>query len=198
VDLHRISMHPGEARRAYREYRRSMRRWGDPENEQIVRGYQALARGRQLISLRAAMRTAGLDEAGLPRVAVCRADARWCFTEGVQLDGGVIFRMDRVSPDRDASRRVRLPPGTFRRPERFAWQTHRAMVPIVPAPLRPSRSLSRFHVLWDVEWRPVPPEDPALLQHVGGDLYAVFAVWNLTDLERAVLSERMMSEREGN
>jgi hypothetical protein len=36
----------------------------------------------------------------------------------------------------------------------------------------------------------MPPEDPALLKHIGGDLYAVLAVWNLTELERAVLSGR--------
>lgn len=31
------------------------------------------------------------------------------------------------------------------------------------------------------------PVDPALLKHIGGDLYAVVATWDLTDLERAVL-----------
>lgn len=196
MDLHRITMNPSEARRAFRDYRRSMRRWGDPEDEQIARGYRALARGQQLISLRAAMRTAGLDERGLPRIAVLRADARSCFTEGVRHDGSVIFRMDRVSPDRNEGRRIRLPVGTFPRPRRATWETFSAMVPMVPAPLRPSRSLSRFHIMWDVEWRPVPPEDPALLQHVGGDLYAVVAVWNLTPLERAVLAERMQSRRQ--
>src|SRR5438046_3023240 len=42
----------------------------------------------------------------------------------------------------------------------------------------------------DVTWQEMPPEDPALLKHIGGDLYAVVAVWNLTELERAVLSGR--------
>jgi hypothetical protein len=196
MDLHRISMEPEEARKAYLEYRRSARRRGTKEDEQIARGYLALSQGHQLISLQAAMRAAGLDERGLPRVAVCRADASWCFTEGVMRDGSVSFRMDQVSATRDESRRVRVLPGTFPRPERVSWQTHRAMVPMVPPPLRPSRSLAGYHVLWDVEWRPVPPEDPALLQHVGGDLYAVVAVWDLTELERAVLSGRAHSERE--
>jgi hypothetical protein len=34
------------------------------------------------------------------------------------------------------------------------------------------------------------PVDPALLRHIRGDLWAVLAVWNLTDLERYVLSQR--------
>ena len=194
MELHRIKMDPAEARKAVREYRRSRRRWEGPEDEQIVRGYEALAKGRQLISLQAALRTAGLDEAGLPRVAVCRADARWCFTEGVQRDGSVIFRMDRVSPSRDETRRLKLPASTFPSPTQVTWETKRAMVPIIPAPLRPARSLSRYHILWDVEWRPMPPEDPALLEHVGGDLYTVVAVWNLTPLERAVLAQRLQAQ----
>jgi hypothetical protein len=50
-------------------------------------------------------------------------------------------------------------------------------------------------VLWEVEewtWRttPRPPGDPALLRHVGGDIYAVEAIWDLTPLEQLVLSGR--------
>jgi hypothetical protein len=47
-------------------------------------------------------------------------------------------------------------------------------------------------VLWEADWKvhPVPPGDPALLKHIGGDLYAVVAVWDLTPLEQAVLAAR--------
>lgn len=45
-------------------------------------------------------------------------------------------------------------------------------------------------ILWEAEWQAVPPKDPALLRHLGGDLYAVVAVWDLTELERAVLGGR--------
>lgn len=34
----------------------------------------------------------------------------------------------------------------------------------------------------------IPPGDPALLKHMGGDLYAILAVWDLSPLERAVLA----------
>ncbi|MGH3300400.1 MAG: hypothetical protein ACRDOK_01755 [Streptosporangiaceae bacterium] len=36
----------------------------------------------------------------------------------------------------------------------------------------------------------VPPRDPALLRWIRGDLWAVVAQWDLTELERAVLSSR--------
>lgn len=43
------------------------------------------------------------------------------------------------------------------------------------------------------DWQrtPQPPgTDPALLKHVGGDLWAVLATWDLTPLEAAVLGQR--------
>lgn len=39
-----------------------------------------------------------------------------------------------------------------------------------------------------IELPKVIAADPALLKHIGGDLWAVVAVWNLTDLEMAVLA----------
>lgn len=70
----------------------------------------------------------------------------------------------------------------------------RAMVPNVPPALRPKFSLSGYLTLFEVEeWKtaPRPPGDPALLKHIGGDLYAILAVWDLTPLEQAVLHGRV-------
>jgi hypothetical protein len=65
------------------------------------------------------------------------------------------------------------------------------LVPIVPPQLRPKHKIENYHTLWEVEsWTLVPPRDPMLLRHLGGYLYAVLAVWDLTDLERAVLGTR--------
>lgn len=68
------------------------------------------------------------------------------------------------------------------------------ILPNIPAALRPSHALKNYHVFFEVEkWTPVidkprPSRDPALLRHIGGDLYAVLAVWDLTELERAVIA----------
>lgn len=64
------------------------------------------------------------------------------------------------------------------------------MVPPIPPRFRPRwPRLSQFHVLWEVEkWTQVAPKDPALLKWIGGDLWSVHAAWDLTELERAVLS----------
>lgn len=74
-----------------------------------------------------------------------------------------------------------------------------ALVPMVPADAREEAGnpqLSKCWILWEVErWADkrigaVPDRDPFLLKHVGGELYAILAAWDLTDLERAVMAGR--------
>jgi hypothetical protein len=71
------------------------------------------------------------------------------------------------------------------------------MVPHIPPGLRPAHHLRNYHILWEAEWHPVAPpapRDPALLRRIAGDVFAVVAVWELTELERAVLGARSLSE----
>jgi hypothetical protein len=57
--------------------------------------------------------------------------------------------------------------------------------------LRPKATLEHFHILWEAVWQPhTAPRDPMLLKHLGGVFYAVVAVWDLTELERAALRLR--------
>lgn len=71
-----------------------------------------------------------------------------------------------------------------------------SLVPMVPADVRPSGNLKYYFVLWEVEqWSDtsltaVPDRDPYLLQHLAGDLYIVVAEWDLTELERAIMTGR--------
>lgn len=142
----------------------------------------------------------------LPRLAVCRASAAFVYTRGVQGDGSVEF-VDSLRRRFDyRSGRVKLEAAfaagsdsaigrdLVGSGDRSAWSS---MVPVVPPKHRPrsGSSLGSYLVLWEVdEWTwstvPPPPGDPALLRHVGGDIYAVVATWNLTELERLVLSGR--------
>lgn len=200
MNLETITMDPATARQAYREYQAAVR--GDRRGERerwrvedlaLMTAYRQLAKGRQVLDVGAAMRRAGLRADGYPNLAICRAHLAQCYCH-MGYEGDVTFsgtastwRGDR-SPKAE---RVEFPRGTFDTTPKRKGDTVSTLVPIIPPALRPKRKLEGFHTLWEVEsWTLDPPRDPLLLRHLGGDLYAVLAVWDLTALERAVLAGR--------
>lgn len=193
-----IDMPKTEARERFLEYKRAVEERHDDELEVLMDGYRELARGRQLVQVDEAIRQGGVQlSVRLPRLAICRADARWCYAY-VSGRAAVVFTMDHLRRDqgRNTRRRLRIPmEGIGEGPSQFAgWRTS---VPIVPPGLRPRGKLSRYHILWEVEeggWEkskpPRPPGDPLLLKRVRGTLFAVVAMWDLTELERAIIAVR--------
>lgn len=163
------------------------------EDEALLRGYRALARGKRVISLVQAMTQAGVDAAGWPRLGIARADQIEvsCHVPGPGSNT-FTFGPTRGWDGRTADSKVhevRIPhPVVQGRP----WRAEHD-VPRVPAPLRPAADLSNYQILFEAtSWRTQAQTarrggDPALLKHLGGDLYAVLAVWDLTAIEAAVL-----------
>lgn len=209
LEAHTVTMPKTDARKKVAEYIRSVRDRHDAEDEAILRGYRALARGRTLIDLPAVIRASGVhDDNGLPRLAVATSSHEFVWVRR-DPDGRTLFLPSHwrdVNPRRRKDV-YRMPVGTLPAAEKRSvseqvgdwWAPHpwdggmRAMVPHVPPALRPAHSLDGYVTLFEVDrWErdPVPPVDPALLKHIGGDLYAVLAVWDLTDLERSVLAGR--------
>lgn len=212
MELATLNVTRAEAREAFLEYRRAVREPGRHRLDEaerdyldldraVMRGYKAIAAGKQVIHLSQTLSEGGVQECEgrlwngnmvtrtLPNIAVVRADARSVWCRGVNREGGVAFR---ANDDGDWRRRradiVRSTPGIFEAPEgQGAGVAFRAIVPTIPPHLRPPFKLSGYHVLFEAVWASVAPVDPALLKHLGGELYAVLAVWDLTPLEQAVL-----------
>lgn len=213
MDLSVIEMEKEQAEVAFLEYRDAVRspsheKYAEARREYeaidraVMRGYKEIARGNALIKLTDTILAGGVEEltwtqdgwrdgktvrsthrALYPKLAVCRADARHVHCSGIRSDGTVTFKADGGTRKADT---IRLD-GLFGEPEKTAWRDHRAIVPTIPPPFRPQHKLSGYHILWEAEWNLTAPADPALLKHLGGDLYAVLAVWDLTELEQAVL-----------
>jgi hypothetical protein len=193
---------PAEVARAkYDEYRAALDGTEpNPEDKAILMGYAALAAGKVLIDLPAVFRACPVDEQGRPKLAAARAHWRWCHLHrGCRRDCPPRFTRDDYPSwfGRTAWHRVldmplpraALPPdGDYRDPR---GKTIRALVPLIPPSIRPTRALSRFVILFEPEWEPVPPADPMLLRHLHGGLYVVLSAWNLSPLERAVLAGRL-------
>lgn len=196
MELAVFSISEDEATQKLAEYEALLAGERSAEDAAIARGYRAAARGLPLISLSRTVTAAGWHDSGLPRIAVVRADATECFAWWHGSD--LVFADESWRDNRGAlvgahSVRVTVP-GDDTPAIRGAsrWSAASTIVPLIPPRCRPRpRRLRHCHILWEVEsWTRVPPRDPALLRHIRGDLWSVLAVWDLTDLERHVLSQR--------
>lgn len=198
-----VKMPVAQAREKVAEYLRAVRERHSAEDQAILRGYRALAKGHQVIDLPQVIRLGGaFEQTGLPRIAVATASHEFVHVRRAS-DGEVSFLPDTWVAHNRRRDCFRCPAGTLaKRGMSWTWSDGphpwhgrwRAMVPHVPPALRPRHSLDGYAVLFEVEeWAPDPhaPSDPALLKHIGGDLYAVLATWDLTPLEQSVLNGRL-------
>lgn len=218
MELDVLTMPRNEARQAFLAYREEVRRPRDEasrkQDEAMMRAYRAAAKGTPLIRLSDAIARGGATTfqepvytgfgsnrkikehraVALPRLAIVNADATRCWTHGIRLDGSLRL-LDKRNPGPTNKRNIfNFAKGTFPEQETqgdlWGEPRLRAIVPTIPPSLRPDHALRNYHILFEAEWGidPQPPVDPALLKHVGGDLYAVLAAWDLTPIERAVLA----------
>lgn len=167
------------------------------QDRRIIRGYQSMVKGYPIIELSKSVAAGGFFDYGLPKIAIVRADATRCTVRVedrrnfVFASGNQHWDANRGALVNDVTVRVAIPEGD-QVPDplkRRRWNGE-TVVPMIPPEHRPNRNrLHLFHVLWEVEeWTLTAPRDPALLKHIAGDLWEVCAMWDLTDLERAVLS----------
>lgn len=201
-----IEIDPEQARQKLRAYRARVHKDAEETYSMARKAYQAAADGYPLIELSRAIQEGGFFPDMRPRLAIARADRfevffSWDYGE---TNASFIARTKReptMATHQSASLSLNVEMG--RRHGQLLDPINRripmrvrgfARVPMVPADKRPhSGQLRDWHILWEVEqWSDrshgsPPPRDPYLLKHVAGDLWAVLAEWDLTDLERAVM-----------
>lgn len=201
MNLTTITMDAETAAAMYEEYRALGTRTTE-DDEAIMAGLREIKRGRPLIDLDVAIPAGGCDKLGRPRLAVSRADQLevQATRRSAYVDGKWVTGMGelRVFPSDRGSWESLAGSLDFRwDADIIEWdqpmtRTWFSLVPPVPPRFRPRGALSRYAILWEAEWSSVSkhapaPKDPALLRRITGSLYAVLAVWDLTDLERLVL-----------
>lgn len=204
MNVNTISAPIPEAKAKLAEYRSALKKQWSKTDEILAHTYRQLAKGRMLIDVRSAIISAGFDEHHRPKLAIARADQpfvwwrRSIYTRRGYLRGLHCGPLQGKFNERSTARDY-----LFEVPVTEAWpdcttskcpsahnRDAKAMVPIIPPRFRANEGyLSSCHVLWDVDgaWESEPPVDPFLLKRVHGDLFAVLAAWDLTELERAVL-----------
>jgi hypothetical protein len=167
----------------------------EKEDHQLLLAYRALLKaGTHLIHLPNVIRDGGFDKAWLPKLAVARASAKqvtfWAgdhpYFDGApwesKVDHRVLVTANVFPPEVRNS--------TWRKENRHPNKAV-ALVPAVPPQLRPD-DLTKYHILWEAEWKFQAPGDPILLSKVNDNMYAVVAQWDLTPLEQRILESRSL------
>ena len=196
-----VTVERDEAERLYRKYKEHQA-YSSPIDWEIQRTYQLLAQGKVVIKAIESVVKSGVDEKGLPKLALGRATLKEVHLQrNVDGSGLMTSTTGWRQPKRDT---FNYRADTFTFPtETFPMRTWgaggrepvswpRAQVPLIPIHLRPRRALQNYHILWEAEWQPIPPRDPYLLRRIGdADLWLVVAHWDLTEVERGALATRV-------
>lgn len=193
MDVTKIGIDREQAKELYQAYK-AHQQYGDELDREIQRTYRLISQGRVIIQALESIKHAGLNEQGLPNLAIGRADLPHIRLT-LDADGSAVMESEH---SRGAWRnrtptatRIIFQAGSFAGPRPHA-RGAKAVLPIIPIHLRPKQAISAYHVLWEAEWTPVPPRDPYLLRRVGkGDLWLVCAAWDLTEVERAAMATRI-------
>jgi hypothetical protein len=194
-----IVVSKAEAEVLYRKYKEHAA-YSSPIDWEIQRTYQLLSKGKLVIKALESIATAGVNDKGLPKLAIASATAKACYLERRARGGCTMASSDnwRAVKNRNVWRDgvFTFPPDSFPMGWNGKFRTersdHKAQLPLVPVHLRPKRGLANYHILWEAEWEPIPPRDPYLLRRIGkADLWLVVAHWDLTEVERAVLATRV-------
>jgi hypothetical protein len=181
MNVSTIVVEPEVAMEKLGEYKTILRTQRRAEDVEMRRMYKAASKGKPIIDVSAAWRETGLKD-GYPRLALARADWQECFFAKWQHE----FRDNRRSM-RGHQHWIKVPDGIW------DWKdvkdnTVGTAVPFMPPSVRPRRYLSSYHILFEVEKWTEYPADPFLLKHITGWLFVVVAEWELTELERQLLS----------
>ncbi|MGC4004653.1 MAG: hypothetical protein QM811_16665 [Pirellulales bacterium] len=204
-----ITMPKEEAAEKLCAYRRDLHKDSDELYREAERGYAELAKGTPLLQLSKAIAQGGYDDKMRPRLAIARADRkevemRWesnsetiafnCYERSLSSwDRRSVGLRQTVGVGRTHGLKMFNANGTGYGVTVIAF----ALVPMVPADVRPATGQLRdWWILWEVDqWfdrsqTAKASKDPMLLKHIGGDLWAVLAHWDLTPLEMAILEAR--------
>jgi hypothetical protein len=171
-----------QAKELHKQYR-AHRAAQTPEDKAIETAYREIARGRVVIRALNSIREAGWGDDGLPRLALAPADALRCTCRPSSDE--VSFSVDNRGYSRGKITVKNMP----QRTNKEKWSGV-AIVPLVPVYLRPKAHLRQYWTLWEAEWTRVP-HDPLLLRRLTGDMWIVLAAWDLTDVEKAALEQRV-------
>lgn len=183
MKLEHLQVDPTRALELWHKYQSHVHRQTSDDAE-IAAIYKRIAAGKTVIRALESIRAAGLDGSGCPKLAIAPAHMKTCFWRPSR-DACTFGKRYPNRRERHTVVRMEWPGLTSAK-----WEAQ-AVVPLIPVYLRPKRGLENYHILWEAEWTRRYPVDPYLLRRFGGDAWLVVAAWDLTEVERAVMAQRL-------
>ena len=185
-----IKMRKSEAKKEWKSYIELLKSREIKEKKELQQFkslYYYLKKGMKIINIYNAFKKAGLNKDGLPKLAIARADLKSISLKISKWNlGGCSFKKESWNWNKGD---VSLPDKIFNFPKIEQDIIKQTQVPIIPAKYRPTNP-KNFHLLWEVKKWEEPPKDPILLKAITKNLFVVFAIWDLTPLERAFVEGR--------
>jgi hypothetical protein len=206
MEVEQLAIPKKKAEQEYDTYKQEIRYAKTQFNKDMLSLYAHMKHGGKVIDLWEAMKLAGLNKDGDPKLAITNADSpkvrftkEWRYQNGVEVSDGGTFRPLGYSYRTRENHKIVIPKEFF--PDwpkdakgNIVRREIETITPIVPAkilnPLR-SHKLENYHILWEVEDWKLVPKDPMLLKRITPNMFCVLATWDLTKLERAVIRGRM-------
>ena len=136
-----VTISADAARDLWRAYQKH-RHYSTPIDKEVMSAYQKLAQGKLVIKALESVATGGVNERGLPLLAIARADAKVCRLT-MHHDGGAVMSTGNGPSRRNALSTVRFefPAETF---PAASWRNAKSLVPHAPLHLRPKRGAAEL------------------------------------------------------
>ena len=189
-----------QAKEEWKKYVQLLKKRKDKHLKILKESMYYAKQGKALIDVYEVMKKAGLSSKNEPRLAIARADINIVIFEK-QDTGSGRFEMDSSWNRKGWNTDVLLPQKIFKiqwernlRPNgTIDWEIKnkklKTRVPIIPVDLIPEGELKNYYILWEVKsWEILPePKDPFLLKRISENMFVILGVWNITELERAII-----------
>jgi len=154
--------------------------------------YYQMKSGQKVISIKACLQLAGLNDSGFPKMAIAEMSAPHILCR-METSGRVTYTHNENSWNwkplaKDFDIEHCFPPFAYAKHNTSAFNL-KAPVPLVPPQYVPKQPMAELYVLWEVDvWKMVAPKDPWLVRRITDDHCVLLQGWDLTELERSVMN----------
>jgi len=192
MKIDKVTMSKEKAKKQLAEYYtvlRTKRKDYLKEIDLVKKCLYQLTRGRAIINIFEAFKTAGYNKNNEPALAFAPATLKTVFFEQSTWGAKEGYGHFKDSNGWKSKNILDFSKETFPSIKIDRERTLSCKVPLIP-PKHLPKTLANCYLLWEAEDWKVVTKDPILLKKINNSLYSVIATWDLTKLERLIVAGR--------